>query len=74
MYVKMAIPFVEIKFNQYDTKLKNIFDKIYDEILSTERGEQYQFNNYFGDVTSGIKWTWASNSKHLNYSILKSNK
>lgn len=62
----MAEPFVEIKFNQNDTKLKDVFDNIYQEILSSE-GEiiykQYKFNNYIGDVTKGIRWTWATNEK-----------
>lgn len=57
---------IPIIFLDKYVQLKNIYDNISSEII-TKQGiihvDNYLFNNYLGDITKGIKWTWAINKK-----------
>ena len=58
----------QLIFNDYYFQLKNIYQKIEKKILSKEgkiNSEDYQFNNYIGDITKNINWTWAINKKSI---------
>ena len=42
--------------------IKYIYDKIANDIMEKEgiiECNTYKFNNYIGDITKGIRWTWA---------------
>ena len=48
--------------------LKQVYDNISDDI-DNKNGQittdNYSFNNFTGDITKNIKWTWASNKESL---------
>ncbi len=55
---------IEIPFSFSDKyfKLKSIYDNISSQIITNQgiiHVDNYLFNNYLGDITKGIKWTWA---------------
>ena len=50
------------------SQIKHIYDKITNDIMEKEGVIEYNkfnFNNYIGDVTKGIRWTWAVNPSSL---------
>lgn len=59
---------ISLIFNDNYYQLKKIYQKIEKNILSKEGKidlEDYQFNNYIGDITKNINWTWAINKKSI---------
>ena len=66
---------LEIPLNNDYIELKTVFDNIYSKIITTEgriNENQYQFNNYIGDITKDIRWTWAINQKSKDLFNIKS--
>ena len=61
---------IEIQLNYTDSyfQLKSIYSEIEKQIMEKEGRiniENYQFNNYIGDITKNINWTWAINQKSI---------
>ena len=61
---------IEIPLNFTDSyfQLKSIYSEIEKQIMEKEGRiniENYQFNNYIGDITKNINWTWAINQKSI---------
>jgi len=62
---------IEIPFNFSDKyfQLKSIYDNISSQVITNQgiiHVDNYLFNNYLGDITKGIKWTWAINKKSFS--------
>lgn len=61
----IQIPF---EFTKEYYKLKNIYDSIERNIITSEGIIELgdcKFNNFIGDITKDIKWTWAINKESL---------
>ena len=63
--------YFKIKFNNDNIShklLKQIYDNISDDIIIKDGkiiNDKYIFNNFIGDITKNIKWTWAINKESL---------
>ena len=58
---------IELNINNTNT-IKDVYDSIITNILNNDgiiESDNYKFNNYTGDITKNIKWTWAINSKSI---------
>ena len=62
-YLELIIPVS--KFN----KLKNVYDLISEDIIDCKGKivtDYYEFNDFIGDITKNIHWTWAKCPSSLN--------
>lgn len=64
--------YFELKLNNDNNShklLKEIYDNISDDIIKKDgiiSNDSYIFNNFIGDITKNIKWTWAINKQSLS--------
>ena len=64
--------YFELKLNNGNNShklLKEIYDNISDDIIKKDgiiSYDSYIFNNFVGDITKNIKWTWAINKQSLS--------
>ena len=60
--------FTELTLKENVGHLKNIYDKIHDDLMLKEgfiKNENFVFNNHIGDITKNIRWTWAINNESI---------
>ena len=60
--------FIELSLPNKNNYIKDIYDKIHKDIMENEGVipfDNYKFNNYIGDITKNIRWTWAINDESL---------
>ena len=58
-----------LKFNKENEsfqRINNLYDDIYSENKSEIFINNHKFNNFIGDITKNIIWTWAINDKSFN--------
>lgn len=61
--------FIEFNLPNKIGFIKNIYDKIHEDIIKNNgliTFDNYKFNNYTGDITKNIRWTWAINNDSLS--------
>ena len=60
---------IAFEFSEAYVKLKNFYDEISEDIVSTKgpiKTKKYLLNNHVGDITKNINWTWAVNKNSFN--------